>query len=109
MKGGALAEIFTTGTWKPNAGREDAFVEAWSAFAAWASDMPGAGVLRLTRDIRNPDVFLSFGAWESVDAVRAWKSAPEFHDRLARVLQHVDEFEPTELAVIATAEAAQVV
>jgi heme-degrading monooxygenase HmoA len=98
-------EIFTTGRWKPNAGKEEAFVEAWAAFAVWASEMPGAGTLRLTRDIQEAQVFLSFGAWESIDAVRTWKSAPDFRERIARVLQHVDEFEPSELTLVATAKA----
>jgi heme-degrading monooxygenase HmoA len=105
MEGGGVAEIFTTGRWKPNAGKEDAFVEAWTGFAAWASKTPGAGTLRLTRDLRDVEVFLSFGAWQSIAAVRAWKSAPDFRERLARVLQHVDTFEPSELALVAAAEA----
>jgi heme-degrading monooxygenase HmoA len=50
-------------------------------------------------------VFVSFAAWESIGAVRAWKSAPEFRERLAHVLQHVDEFEPSELSVVAHAYA----
>jgi heme-degrading monooxygenase HmoA len=99
-----VTEIYTTGTWKPSAGKADAFIEAWAGFAAWASGRPGAGTLRLTHDVRDAEVYLSFGAWESSDAVRAWKSAPDFRDRLARVLQHVDEFTPTELALVATAE-----
>jgi heme-degrading monooxygenase HmoA len=100
-----VGEIFTTGTWRPNVGKEDAFVDAWAGFAAWASGMPGAGTLRLARDVRDAELFVSFGMWESIDTVRAWKSAPDFRERLARVLQHVDEFEPSELALVATAEA----
>ena len=98
-----MSEIYTTGRWKPGAGKEDAFVEAWARFAAWASGLPGAGTLRLTRDLRDAGVFVSFGRWGTIDAVRAWKSAPDFRERLARVLQHVDEFEPTELELVATA------
>ncbi len=99
-----MPEIYATGSWKPNAGKEDAFVEAWAEFAGWASRMSGAATLRLTRDVRDPQRFVSFGAWESVEAVRAWKNAPDFREHLARVLQHVAEFEPAELAVVATAE-----
>jgi heme-degrading monooxygenase HmoA len=98
-----MAEIYTTGRWQPNPGKEAAFVEAWARFAAWASDMPGAGTLRLTRDVRDAGVFVSFGRWESIDAVHAWKRSPDFRERMARVLQHVDEFEATELAVVAAA------
>lgn len=103
-----MAEIYTTGTWEPNSGAEEAFVEAWAEFAAWASRMPGAGTLRLTRDRRDGRRFLSFGAWRSDEAVRAWKSAPEFQERLARVLQHVDEFHSAELGVVTVAESGRI-
>lgn len=100
-----MSTIYTSGTWKPYPGREDAFVEAWTQFASWASGMPGAGRLQLVRDIAEPARFVSFGDWESLDEVRAWKSSPEFRERMAQVLQHVDEFLPTELTLVATAEA----
>jgi heme-degrading monooxygenase HmoA len=84
----------------PNEGAEQAFVAAWSEFAAWASDMPGAGTLCLTRDLQQPGRFVSFGDWADGDSVRAWKSSPEFRERMAQVLRHVDAFEPTELEVV---------
>jgi heme-degrading monooxygenase HmoA len=83
---------------------QDMFVAAWSEFAAWAGGTPGAGTLRLARDTRDPERFVSFAAWDSIEEVRAWKSAPDFRERVARVLQHVAEFEPSELKVVATAE-----
>ena len=36
--------------------------------------------------------------------MRAWKGSPEFKERMARVLQHVSEFNPTELELVATAD-----
>jgi heme-degrading monooxygenase HmoA len=96
--------VYTTGTWKPSPGSEEAFVEAWSQFASWASSRPGAGALRLVRDLHEPGRYVSFGDWESIDEVRAWKTSPEFRERMARVLQHVDDFQPTELALVAAAE-----
>jgi hypothetical protein len=71
---------------------------------AGAARMPHAGRLLLVRDIQDPERFVSFGDWESLDEVRAWKSSPEFRERMARVPQHVDEFRPAELALVATAE-----
>lgn len=103
-KGGKMTEVYTTGSWKPNAGQEDAFVEAWRDFARWASDMPGAGTVRLARDLRDPERFVSFAAWESIEAVRAWKSSPEFKERMGRVQVHVDKFAPTELEVVVALE-----
>ena len=95
--------VYTSGTWRPNAGSEDAFIAAWERFAGWASSMPDAGPLRLVRDISDPGRFVSFGDWDSIEAVRAWKGSPEFRERMARVLQHVDSFEPLELDLVATA------
>jgi heme-degrading monooxygenase HmoA len=95
---------YTSGTWKPSSGSEDAFVEAWKQFASWASSRPGAGRLQLVRDLTDPSRFVSFGAWESIDDVRAWKSSPEFRERMAHVLQHVDDFQPAELGLVAVAE-----
>lgn len=96
--------VYTTGTWTPNPGREDAFVEAWSEFAAWASSMPGAGRLRLVRDMNHPEHFTSFGEWQKLEDVRAWKSSVEFRERMAQVLQHVGNFQPTELELVAEAD-----
>jgi heme-degrading monooxygenase HmoA len=91
-----MYEIFTNGRWEVEPGNEEAFVEAWSEFATWASNRPGAGTLRLVRDVRNTGRFVSFGQWGDADAVRAWKSSAEFKERLGRVVQQATEFEPTE-------------
>jgi heme-degrading monooxygenase HmoA len=99
-----MSTTYTSGTWQPNPGSEEAFVAAWEQFAAWASSMPGAGRLQLARDLGQPEQFVSFGDWESIEEVRGWKSSPEFRERMARVLQHVEEFHPAELTLIATAE-----
>jgi heme-degrading monooxygenase HmoA len=99
-----VATIYTSGTWQPSPGREEAFVEAWRQFAAWASQMPGAGRLHLARDLREDGRYVSFGDWSSEEAVRAWKGSAEFKERMGQVLQHVGEFEPAELALVATAE-----
>ena len=100
-----MTAIYTSGTWQLEPRNEEAFVAAWTEFAGWAAGMPGAGTLRLARDLRASGRFVSFGAWDSLEAVRAWKSAPDFRERMAHVLQHVAEFEPSELAVVTSAEA----
>jgi heme-degrading monooxygenase HmoA len=97
-----MAELVTTGTWMVIPTKEVAFVEAWTSFAEWASTMSGAGTLRLGRDVGDSQRFVSYADWEDVDSVRAWKSTLEFRERMAHVLQHVDDFHPTELSVVAT-------
>jgi len=96
--------IYTSATWQARPGSEQVFIEAWEQFAAWASSMPGADRLQLVRDLHQPQRFVSFGGWESLELVRSWKSSPQFRELMARVLQHVDDFQPAELALIASAQ-----
>jgi heme-degrading monooxygenase HmoA len=93
-------EIFTTGRFEVEQGNEDAFVEAWSAFAAWASENAGARTLRLFRDVRNPGRFVALGEWDDAEAIRAWKSSPEFKERIGRVVREAKQFEPSELVTL---------
>jgi len=97
-----MSEVYTTGSWTPKAGEKEAFVEDWQRFADWARQMPGAGTLRLARDMGDQARFVSFGRWESIEAVHAWKASPEFQERMSRLQQHIAEFAPAELEVIAT-------
>jgi heme-degrading monooxygenase HmoA len=95
-----MYEIFSHGRFEVEPGNEDAFVDAWSEFASWASERAGAGTLRLVRDVRNAGRFVSFGQWDDADAVRGWKSSAEFKERIGRVVRQAAEFEPTELVTI---------
>jgi heme-degrading monooxygenase HmoA len=96
-----MYEIFTFGRFEVEPGNEGAFVDAWSEFATWASQSGGAQMIRLARDVRNPGRFISFGQWDDADAVRRWKSSPEFKERLGHVVRQAKEFEPTELVSVA--------
>jgi heme-degrading monooxygenase HmoA len=104
-----MAELVTTGIWTANPTKDVELIEAWTAFAAWASAMPGTGPLRLGRDTGNALRYVSFGAWDSVEAVRAWKNQLEFRERTAHVLQYVDDFRPAELDVVAGRENGSIV
>jgi heme-degrading monooxygenase HmoA len=84
-------------------GEDDAFIAAWRAFASWGQSWPGAGTLRLVRDVREPNRYMSFGPWESFEAQRAWKDDPEFGERMARVRQHTESFTPSVFEHVTTA------
>jgi len=95
-----MYEIFTYGRFEVPQENEQAFMEAWSEFAAWASTRPGAQTIRLVRDVRNAGRFVSFGQWDDADAVQAFKGADEFKQRLGGMVKLASEFEPTELVVL---------
>jgi heme-degrading monooxygenase HmoA len=90
-------ETYTAGVWTAKEGEETEFIDAWRDFAAWASDMPGVGTMRLTRNVSDPRHFFSFAPWESIEAIQAWKSSPEFRQRIGQVKARTDEFMPWEL------------
>jgi heme-degrading monooxygenase HmoA len=96
-----MAETYSSGAWTVREGEGEAFVEAWTEFAGWLRTMPGAGTARLTRDLRVPSRYLSFAPWESADALHAWRSNPEFSQRMAAVQEHVAEFTPSEYELVA--------
>jgi len=102
---GVAAPVYTTGSWRPFPGDTDAFLDAWRRFATWSCRMPGAQLALLARDLRDPDRFVSFMSWDSVDDVRGWKGSAEFKARMAPVQKHIDKFAPTELEVVAAVAA----
>ena len=98
-----MAELYTFGAWKPSAGKEQAFIDAWLEFAGWASGRPGAGkvALHATCAIRSLHQLRELGHTRRRARL---EELAEFRERISRIKQHVDEFEPTELTVVATAE-----
>ncbi len=61
----------------------------------------GAWTARLTRDMSEPLRYLSFAPWESAEAMHAWKADPEFPERIGLVREHVTEFTPSEMELVA--------
>jgi heme-degrading monooxygenase HmoA len=93
--------VYTTGSWQPFPGEEEAFLAAWQEFAGWAAGLEGAGDGILAKDLRAEGRYVSFIAWDGMDSVRGWKGHPEFKERMGRVQQFVDKFAPTEIEVVA--------
>jgi len=100
-----MAETYTTGVWTAKEGQEEAFVQAWTAFAEWASEAQGAQTMRLTRDLSEPRRYLSFAPWNDADAIHTWKGSAEFRERMAGVRAHTDAFTPSELELVTAVRA----
>lgn len=89
-----MTEIYTVGIWAVKAGREEEFVAAWRAMGeATIAEFPAAHG-RLLRDVGNPSRFVSFGPWESLEAVDAWRASAPFQEGVARIRELLDAFEP---------------
>jgi len=94
--------VYTAGIWTVKPGREDEFVALWRELADWTvGSFPVAqGTLLRSRD--ESSRFLSFGPWESVEQIEAWRSAPEWQELVGRMRELLESFEPGTYDVAAT-------
>jgi heme-degrading monooxygenase HmoA len=99
-----VAELYTSGEWLVKEGREEEFVGAWRDLADWTAEaIPGARWARLLRDREEPRRFLSFGPWESLEAIASWRASEGFAERIGRIRELVDDLRPRTLEVVAEA------
>jgi len=97
-----MAETYTSGLWQVKDGEEDAFVAAWTDFVEWGRSKPGSSTFRLVRDHDDPSRYMSFAPWETFESQAAWKSTPEFRERIGRVRAHCEDFTPSVFELVTT-------
>jgi heme-degrading monooxygenase HmoA len=86
---------YTYGIWQVKPGRADEFAAAWAELAEWTTEnVPGARWAKLLRDTQDENRFISFGPWESLDAIAAWRELDGFRERVGRVRELLESFEP---------------
>lgn len=99
----AMEELYTHGVWIVRAGQEEAFVAAWRDLADWSvAAFPNARGT-LLQDVEEPRRFHSFGSWESLEQLQAWRSSPGFQERVARIRELLERFEPRTMRLILSA------
>ena len=88
---------YTSGTWVVKEGRQDEFVARWTEFTKWSlANAPGAQHFVLIQEAADPRRYLSFGEWSDGAAVDAWRSTPEFQQRLAACRELCEDFRGTD-------------
>lgn len=95
-----MVEFFTYTTWRVRPGLEEEFVRCWEEWSYWSQVEGLVGQARLLRDADDPRSFLSFGKWTSVAAVHAWRARPGYAERVARLQELVESFEPRTYEVL---------
>jgi heme-degrading monooxygenase HmoA len=90
-----MDELYTCGSWTVIPGREDDFVAAWADLAGWTkANVEGAGWAELVQDTEQPNRFLTFGPWESAAAIEAWRASDGFRERVGRIRELLESFQP---------------
>lgn len=91
-----MGQLYTHGRWVVKEGQEAAFQAAWQEFAEWTNaNISGAvnGEARLLQDLDDPRIFFSFGPWESLEAIQAWRASDGFQERIGRMRDLLASFE----------------
>jgi heme-degrading monooxygenase HmoA len=88
-------DLYTCGTWTVTPGREDEFVAAWEELARWTAEhIPGARWATLVQQEDQPSRFLTFGPWESLEAIDQWRASDDFQQRIGRIRALLEDFQP---------------
>ena len=95
-----MTATYTHTTWRVKPGQEDEFVRRWGEWAEWSHRQGLGDSARLLRDVERPGTFVSFAAWASADAVRSWRSLEGYHERVARLQEVLEGFEPQTLELV---------
>jgi heme-degrading monooxygenase HmoA len=95
-----MAEFFTYTTWRVRPGMEEEFVRRWEDWSYWSAVEGLVEQARLLRDADDPLSFVSFGKWMNIADVRAWRSRPGYAERVARLQELVESFEPKTYEVV---------
>jgi len=97
-----MGQPYTLGNWVAKPGREEEFVAAWQELADWTRGEIGENSsAKLLRDVTDPRRFVSFGPWESLEAIDAWRALPGFKEGVSRIRELLESFEPVTLEVVA--------
>lgn len=96
-----MATAYTHTRWQVRPGHEEEFVRRWQEWIDWSHRQGLRAQARLLRDVDSPGTFISFGPWETMAAVRSWRSEPGYQERVARLQELVEQFEPHTLEQVA--------
>lgn len=94
---------YSSGDWLVKPGQEEAFITAWTDLAHWTSkNVTGAGKPYLIQEVTNPQHFISFGPWESTEAMQAWRQLPDFKEKLGKIATLCEQFQGKDYVLRAT-------
>ena len=96
-----MGRLYSSGVWIAIPGREAEFIAAWQDFANWSLiGVPGASWATLLQDRSQANRFVSFGPWDTLEHMEAWRSHPGFAEQVARIRPLIERLEPSTLEAV---------
>jgi len=97
-----VGQLYSSGVWIAKLGHEAEFAAAWQEFASWSlSAIEGASWAVLLQDRPQSNRFVSFGPWDSLEAMAAWRANPGFAERVAEIRPLIERLAPSTLEAVA--------
>jgi Antibiotic biosynthesis monooxygenase len=87
-----MDNVWTHGVWTVKPGREEEFVRAWNELARDAlTEFTPVGPAYLLRERERPNVFRSFGPWDSIETVEGFRA--KIAPRIGAMQELLESFE----------------
>ncbi|RPJ79631.1 MAG: antibiotic biosynthesis monooxygenase [Alphaproteobacteria bacterium] len=84
--------VYSVGFWTVKTGKEEAFLKTWTDFANWTlHNQTGSLNVVMLQDSEQKNRFISFGPWENLDSLQAWRQRPEFKAAFLKFKKLCDE------------------
>jgi quinol monooxygenase YgiN len=85
-----MSSVWTLGIYTVKPGRGDEFVRGWRELAQHAVEEFGVAPPTILCDRDDPNLFVTFGVWDSLDTLQRFRSSPLVAER-ARALDDLVE------------------
>jgi len=93
-------QLYASGDWLVEEGRQEEFEVQWTEFTTWSRDnAPGSHSFTLLRDAADPRHYISFAGWDGEASITAWRNSPEFAELLGRCRAVCEQFQGRDLSV----------
>jgi heme-degrading monooxygenase HmoA len=91
--GTVVGQHYSHTVWIVKPGQEAEFVKRWSAFEEWSAAEGLSARGKLLQDVDEPRRFISFGPWETLQAIRRWRMLPDFQEHARRLGEVLEQFD----------------
>lgn len=87
--------VYSVGIWTVKTGKEEAFLKTWTDFANWTlQNQKGSRNVVMLQDSEQKNRFISFGPWDNLENLQAWRQQPEFKSAFLKFKELCDEIKP---------------
>jgi heme-degrading monooxygenase HmoA len=90
-----IGQPMSYGIYTVKRGKEQEFIQEWQKAAQWTMgqyNFTGVGA-RLYQDTEDPQRYISYGEWNSLNDIKAWSQRPEYQgmmDKLRDLCDHME-------------------